>query len=112
MWVFLGHLIIDFLATVGRTASGRSVKCPKLDLNRSSTATDGPILVQKVSKHMFFGSGNPFLPLPKLYSGYEFKASGFHISANLVSEFRRPLGTPPKVAAKKIVGEKLLKTLT
>ena len=71
MWVFLGHLIIDFLAAVGQTASRRSVKCPKMDLNRSSTATDGPILVQKVSKHMFFGSGNPFLPLPKLYSGQE-----------------------------------------
>ena len=96
MWVFLGHLIIDFLAAVGQTASRRSVKCPKMDLNRSSTATDGPILVQKVSKHMFFGSGNPFLQLSKLYNYSKFKASGFHISANLVFELWGPLGYPPK----------------
>ena len=37
----------------------------------------GPILLILVSKYMFFGSGNPFLPLPKLYSGQECKASGF-----------------------------------
>ena len=31
----------------------------------------GPILLILVSKYMFFESGNPFLLLPKLYSGQE-----------------------------------------
>ena len=55
-----------------------------------------PILLILVSKYMFFGSGNPFLPLAKLYSGQEFKASEIYVSANLIFELWRPLGTPPK----------------
>ena len=68
----------------------------------------GPILLILVSKCMFFGSGNPFLPLAKLYSGQEFKASEINFSANLISELQRPLGTPPKVATKIFFREKLL----
>ena len=70
----------------------------------------GPILLILVSKYMFSGSGNPFLPLPKLYSGQEHKTSGFYVSENRVLEFWRPLVTPPKVAAKFFFGEKLSKT--
>ena len=71
-------------------------------------AVPGPILLILVSKYMFFGSGNPFLPLAKLYSGQEFKASEIYVSANLIFELQRPLGTPPKVATKIFFREKLL----
>ena len=72
----------------------------------------GPILLILVSKYMFFGSGNPFLPLPKLYSGQEFKASEIYVSANLVFKLSGPLGTPLKVATKMFFPEKLLKAHT
>ena len=75
-------------------------------------ATAGPILIKLRSRYMFFGSGNPFLALPKLYSGHERKAAGFYVSENRTFEFWSPLGTPPKVAAKIFFGEKLVKTQT
>ena len=79
---------------------------------RANFGTGGPILIKLSSRYMFFGSGNPFLPLPKLYSGQERKASGFYVSENRVLEFWHPLGTPPKVAAKFFFPEKLSKTQT
>ena len=44
----------------------------------------GPILLILVSKYMFFGSGNPFLPLPKLLSGWVGKPAGFYVSENQI----------------------------